>query len=94
MAMIMNNKNTLIEFDEEELKVLKFFLENSFKTLSELINDPMISPDFVFPGVFDLDKTAMLKFFHKVEDLGVNIYQIDPQKIKNEDNFSFEDYMK
>ena len=87
-------ENKLLEFDEDELKIIKFFLENSFKTLSELINDPMISPDFVFPGIFDLDKAAMLKFFHKVEDLGVNSYQIDPQKIQNEDSFSFEDFMK
>jgi len=92
--MIVKMENKLLEFDEDESKIIKFFLENSFKTLSELINDPMISPDFVFPGIFDLDKAAMLKFFHKVEDLGVNVYQIDPQKIKPEEEFSFDKYMK
>ena len=92
--MLVRMENKLLEFDEDESKIIKFFLENSFKTLNELINDPMISPDFVFPGIFDLDKAAMLKFLHKAEDLGVNTYQIDPQKIKPEDEFSFENYMK
>lgn len=93
MAMIMNNKNTLIEFDEEELKVLKFFLENSFKTLSELINDPMIDVEFVFPGIFSLDKIALTKVLNKVQEFSVNTYQIDAHNIKKED-FSFDNYMK
>ena len=84
--MIIRSENKLMEFNQDELKVLKFFFENSLKTLSDLLNDPMLGVDFVFPGIFDLDKKILVQVLNKLEDLGVETYKINPHRIQEQQN--------
>ena len=90
--MIINQNNTLVEFNDEEQKIIKFFLENSFRTLSDMIVDRVISPDFVFPGIFDLDKAQFNVLLNKLQELNINTHQIDAAKILSDDKFLFDEF--
>ena len=91
--MIIREENKLMEFNKEELKILKFFLENSFKTLSDIVSDPVIGADFVFPGIYDLDKQMFRQVLNKLEELNVNIFKIDPHSIQDTES-SLDDFLK
>ncbi len=89
--MIINNNNQLVEITDEEAKIIKFFLENSFKTLSDLMSEKIVSIDFVFPGILNFDKHIFNVLLNKLQALSINTYQINAQNIVQENNEYFFD---
>ncbi len=89
--MIININNQLVEITDEEAKIIKFFLENSFKTLSDLMSEKIVSIDFVFPGIFNFDKHIFNVLLSKLQALSINTCQINAQNIVQENNEYFFD---